>query len=48
MKVLCCFCTDLPNSENPAGVIFNFPGDKAEKQKLAQQLQLMVFIAKDN
>ncbi len=44
MKILYCFCTDLPNSGNPAGVIFDFPGDKTEKQKLAQQLQLPVIV----
>ncbi len=44
MKILNCFCTDLPNSGNPAGVIFGFPGNKTEKQKLAQQLQLPVIV----
>lgn len=44
MKILNCFCTDLPNSGNPAGVIFDFAGDKAEKQKLAQRLQLPVIV----
>jgi PhzF family phenazine biosynthesis protein len=42
LKILNCFCTDLPNSGNPAGVIFNFPGDKTEKQKLVQQWQMTV------
>ena len=44
MKILYCFCTDLPHSGNPAGVIFNFPGDKSEKQKLANQWQLPVIV----
>lgn len=44
MKILYCFCTDLPNSGNPAGVMFDFPGDNTEKQKLAQQLQLPVIV----
>ncbi len=48
MKILNCFCTELPNSGNPAGIIFDFSGDKMEKQKLAQKLQLpvIVFISK--
>ncbi len=44
MKILYCFCTDLPNSGNPAGVMFDFSGDNIEKQKLAQQLQLPVIV----
>jgi trans-2,3-dihydro-3-hydroxyanthranilate isomerase len=44
MKILNCFCTDLPNSGNPAGVIFDFAGDRIEKQKLAQQRQLPVIV----
>lgn len=44
MKILDCFCTDLPHSGNPAGVMFNFSGDKTEKQKLAKQLQLPVIV----
>jgi predicted PhzF superfamily epimerase YddE/YHI9 len=44
MKILYCFCTDLPHSGNPAGVIFDFSGDKNEKQKLAQQVQLPVLV----
>lgn len=47
MKILNCFCTELPNSGNPAGVIFDFPGDKIEKQKLAQKLQLPVIVFVD-
>lgn len=47
MNILYCFCTDLLNSGNPAGVTFDFPGDKAEKQKLAQQLQLPVIVFVD-
>lgn len=50
MKILYCFCTDFPHTGNPAGVIFDFPGNKDEKQKLAQRLQLpvIVFIEKAN
>ena len=48
MKILNCFCTDLPNSGNPAGVIFDFSGDKTEKQKLAQQRQLPVIVFVDH
>jgi PhzF family phenazine biosynthesis protein len=48
LKILNCFCTDLPNSGNPAGVIFDFSGDKAEKQKLAQQRQLPVIVFVDH
>jgi trans-2,3-dihydro-3-hydroxyanthranilate isomerase len=44
MKILYCFCTDLPDSGNPAGVIFDFSGGKTEKQKLAQQRQLPVIV----
>ena len=44
MKIFNCFCTDSPNTGNPAGIIFDFPGDKAEKQKLAHQLQLPVTV----
>lgn len=47
MKILNCFCTDLPNSGNPAGVILDFTGDKIEKQKLAQQRQLPVIVFVD-
>lgn len=47
MKILNCFCTDLPNSGNPAGVIFDFSGDKTEKRKLAQQRQLPVIVFVD-
>ena len=47
LKILNCFCTDSPNSGNPAGVIFNFSGNKTEKQKLAQQRQLPVIVFVD-
>ena len=40
MKILYCFCTDLPNSGNPAGVMFDFSGDKTEKQKLATTIAI--------
>ena len=47
MKILNCFCTDLPNTGNPAGIVFDFPGDKIEKQKLAHRLQLPVTVFVD-
>lgn len=50
MKVIMvnCFCTELPNSGNPAAVVFDFSGDQAERQKLAKQLNLPVTVFIDN
>jgi predicted PhzF superfamily epimerase YddE/YHI9 len=47
LKIFNCFCTDSSHSGNPAGVIFNFSGDKTEKQKLAQKRQLPVIVFAD-
>lgn len=44
LEILHCFCTQEPNSGNPAGVVTDFLGNEEEKQKLASKLNLPVTV----